>query len=419
MTPPLAGVRVADFSWFGAGPIAARTLADFGAEVVRVESEARVDGLRVLQPIRPGATGYNASGYFNNFNAGKRSLLLNMGSDGAHAVAMRLIRWADVFLINVTPRVVEKWWMDYASLSRENPRLVAVYAPMQGMDGPRRDYLGFGAVLTPVTGISHLTGFPNRPPFGVGTNYPDFAINPGHQVIAILAALRHRERSGHGQMIELAQTESVAATLGPTLLDYSVNGRVQARAGNRSSWMAPHGAFRCLDEARNHPPAPGQAAARQRWIAIAVGNDAEWEALCQVAAGKPFTTDARFATIAGRKQHEDALEEAIGAWTRPQRAYELAQRLQDAGTPAGVVHDAQDMLEHDAHMQARGYYARLDHAGTGPATYDGPVAQLHGTPAEVTVPAPLFGEHTFDVATRILGYSEDEVAELLARGVLT
>lgn len=418
VSKPLEGIRVADFSWFGAGPIAARTLADFGADVIRIESEARIDGLRSTQPVPPGKEGLNVSGYFNNFNAAKRSLLLNMGHERAREVAQRLIERSDVFLANYTPRVIENWGLTYDVLREWNPRIIAAYQPMQGFSGPHRDFLGFGAVLTPVTGLSYLTGFPHRPPFGLGTNYPDYAINPGHTVIAILAALRYRERTGKGQMIELAQLESVAAVIGPALMDYANNAQMPERTGNRSAWMTPHGVFRCLDEPRDYTPTPLQGPNRERWIALACRHDADWDGLCRVAAGAPFATDPRFETILGRKEHEDALEAAISAWTGARKAVDLMRELQAAGVPAGVVHDAQDMLEHDEHIRARGFYRYLDHPETGRAAYDGPVVRLHGTPGELDRWAPLFGEHTFEVAMEVCGYDADAIAELVAAGVL-
>ena len=417
MTQPLDGIRVADFSWFGAGPIAGRTLADFGAEVIRVESEARVDGLRLGQPQKPGMSGYNVCAYFNNFNAGKASLLLNMGAESAREVALRLIERSDVFLSNLTPRVIERWGLTYEELCEANPAIIAAYQPMQGTFGPHRDFLGFGAVLTPVTGISHLSGDPQRKPVGVGTNYPDYAINPGHTIIAILAALRHRRRTGEGQRIELAQLESVAAAMGPALLDYTANGRNQTRKGNRSSWMAPHAIYRCRDAARGAPH-PDGSTTRERWAAIAARGDAEWNALCAVAASAAFAADERFATLLGRREHEDALNEQIGEWTASWDAVELVEALQAAGVPAGVVQDAEDVCEHDRHLRQRGYYEYLDHPETGVSLYDGPIVKLHETPGELAAPAPLFGEHTYRVATEILGYSAEEVAELTAGGVL-
>ena len=418
MTRPLDGIRIADFSWYAAGPIAARTLADFGADVIRIESETHIDALRHVQPVKPGTEGQNVSGYFNNFNAGKRSLALNMAHPRGREVALRLVERSDVFLANYSPPVIERWGLGYDALKAVNPRIIAAYEPLAGMSGPHRGFRGWGALVVAVGGLAHLTGFPHRAPFGVGTNYPDYTINPGHLTIAILAALRHRERSGQGQMIELSQVESLASTLGPFLLDYAVNGRNQGRVGNRMAHIVPHGVYRCQDEARRAPPAPEQQAQRERWIAIAVRDAKEWAALCRVAGGQPFSGDERFATILGRKANEDALEEAIGAWTRTQRAHSLANALQEAGCPAGVVHDAEDVLERDEHLKARGYYRYLEHQVTGRSAYDGPVVKLHETPGEVDGPAPLLAEHTFEVATGVLGYTEDEVAELVAEGVL-
>ena len=406
---PLDGVRVADFSWFGAGPIAGRTLADFGADVIRIESEARVDGLRLGEPIKPGKSGYNVCAYFNNFNADKRSFLLNMSAAGSREVALRLIERSDIFLSNLTPRIFERWGLTYEELCEAKPDIIAAYQPMQGLSGPHRDFLGFGAVLTPTTGISHLSGDPERRPIGVGTNYPDYVVNPGHTVVAILAALRHRRRTGQGQRIELAQIESVAATMGPALLDYTVNGVNQQRKGNQSSWMCPHGVFRCADD----------GSGRERWIAIAVGDDAQWEALCRVADGADFAADDRFSTLLGRRRNGGALDQSISAWTSSQEAAPLAVRLQSVGVAASLVHDAEDMCEHDGHLAERGYYEYLDHPETGLSLYDGPIVGLHDTPGYLASPAPLFGEHTFEVATEVLGYSAEEVAELAASGVLS
>ena len=406
---PLEGVRVADFSWFGVGPIAARTLADFGADVIRIESEARVDGLRLGQPIKPGKTGYNVCAYFNNFNADKRSFLLNMSAEGSQEVAYRLIERSDIFLSNLTPRIFERWGLTYEELREVKPDIIAAYMPMQGLSGPHRDFLGFGAVLTPTTGISHLSGDPDRAPVGVGTNYPDYVVNPGHTVIAILAALRHRRKTGQGQRIELAQVESVAATMGPSLLDYTANGVNQVRNGNKSSWMCPHGIYRCADD----------PSGRERWIAIAVGDDAQWESLRAVGDGAAFTSDDRFPTLLGRRRHEDDLNSMLSDWTASFDAAALAIQLQSVGVAAALVQDAEDMCEHDDHLAARGFYEYLDHPETDISLYDGPIVKLHETPGYLASPAPLFGQHTYEVATEVLGYSADDVAELTSAGVLS
>jgi crotonobetainyl-CoA:carnitine CoA-transferase CaiB-like acyl-CoA transferase len=413
---PLEGIRVADFSWFGAGPIAGNILSVYGAEVVRVESTAKLDGLRVGQPValnEDGSfkTGYNASGYFNNFNAGKLSLQLNLNTEKGQEIGYRLIEKSDVFLTNFTPRVIEKWNLRYEQVSAVNPRIIACYEPMQGMWGPHKDFLGFGAVLTPVVGISEMSGFPHRRPFGVGTNYPDYVINPSHAVVAMLAALRHRNRTGKGQLVEMAQVESVVNVLGTAVADYLVNGHVQTRSGNRSPVAAPHGAFRCQDDETS-------VGSPDRWLAISCGSDESWRALCEVLGHPGAAADERFATFAARKANEDALEETLGEWTRSWRAEELMARLQERGVAAGVVQTAQDILDRDPHVQQRGYYQYLDHPETGRSAYDGPGAKLSRTPGYFAGPAPLFGEHTFAVCEGIIGLSADEIADLVAEGIL-
>lgn len=413
---PLNGLRVADFSWFGAGPIGAQTLGTFGAEVVRVESETRVDSLRVVQPFALNAdgsykTGYNVSGYFNNYNAAKLSIQLNLNLPRGQELAYRLIERSDVFISNFTPRVIEKWNLGYERIAAVNPRIVAAYAPMQGLVGPHRDFLGFGAVLTPVTGISHMSGFPDRPPVGVGTNYPDYVINPGHTVTAILAALRYRNRTGKGQLIELPQIESVLNVLGTAVLEYLANGANPGRAGNRCLVAAPHGVYRCLDDVSsvNSP---------DRWLAVACTDDIEWTSLCEALGHADTAADPRFASFADRKANEDSLDALVGEWTSLLRAEDAMEALQARGVPAGVVQNAQDLLDRDPHMRARGYYRYLDHPETGRAAYDGPAFVLSETPGELTAPAPLLGQHTLEVCERILDLSSDEIADLLAEGVL-
>ncbi len=413
---PLDGIRVADFSWFGAGPIAGQTLATFGAEVIRIESETKLDSLRLGGPfaLNPDGTpksSYNVSGYFNNFNAGKLSMQLNLNVKKGQEIAYRLIEKSDVFLTNFTPRVIDKWNLRYGQLAEVNPRIIAAYAPMQGLSGPHRDFLGFGAVLTPVTGISHMSGFPNRPPFGVGTNYPDYVINPGHTNVAILAALRYRNRTGRGQCVELPQLESVVNGLGTAVADYLANGTVQVRSGNRNPIAAPHAAFRCLDDAES-------IGSLDRWIAIACFDDGEWQALCDVLGAGGLASDPRFANLEARKVNEDGLESATAALTASWKAEDLMAALQARGIPAGVVQNAQDMVDRDPHMQARRYYQYLDHAETGRAAYDGASATLSATPGSHRAPAPLLGEHTIDVCERIIGMEMDEIAELIGDGVL-
>jgi crotonobetainyl-CoA:carnitine CoA-transferase CaiB-like acyl-CoA transferase len=282
---------------------------------------------------------------------------------------------------------------------------------MQGFDGPHKYFMGFGAVLGPITGYSHLSGFPNRPPMGLGTNYPDYVINPGHTLIAILAALRYRKRTGKGQCIELAQLESSVAPLAPALMDYAANGRVQGREGNRLPHASPHGAFRCKDGA--HAGAP-----EERWVAFGVFDNAQWRGLVDAMGNPSWASDAKFATHDARKQHEDELEAAITAWTRELAAEDVMALLQSRGVPAGVVQNGRDVLDADEHLKARGYYVYLDHAEAGRCAYDGPPFRLSKTPGVLRHSAPLLGEHNEQVCKEILGMSDEEIAEALVAQAL-
>ena len=402
----LEGIKVADFSWFGAGPICAENLARFGATVVRVESEAHVDGLRSVMPFATGKTGYNVSGYFNNYNAGKLDLTLNLNNAHALELSHRLIAWCDIFITNQTNRMVERWGFTYDALRQINPEIIAVYQPMQGIDGPHKDFFGFGAVLNPITGYNELSGFPNRPPMGLGTNYPDYVINPGHTLVGILAALRYKKRTGKGQRVELAQLESSVAPLAPAVMDYMSNGRIETRSGNRLPHASPHGAFRCKDGTWEDKP-------EDRWLAFGIFDDLQWRGLVDAMGGPSWASDAKFATLDARKQHEDELDAHVTAWTLEHTAEELMVLLQSKGVPAGVVQNARDVLDADEHLKARGYYQYLDHPETGRSAYDGAPFVLSKTPGTLRCPAPLLGQDNEYVCKEILGMSDDEIADAL------
>jgi len=405
----LEGIKVADFSWYGAGPICMEHMATFGATVIRIESETKPDGIRSIAPMATGKTGYNVSGFFNNFNAGKYSLTLNLNSDEGKMIARKVIEWADVFLTNMTPRIVESWGFTYDHISEWNPQIIAAYQPMQGYDGPHKNFLGFGAVLTPITGYSHLSGLPGRKPFGLGTNYPDYVINPGHTLIAILAALRYRNRTGKGQRVECAQLESSIAPLGPAIFDYTANGVVQDRATSHIAEASPHNAFKCK------PLTDGGRPMDEQWVAIACFTEDQWRTLADTIG----INDPKFATHDARKQSEDELDALINAWTADKDPYDIMHDLQSRGVPAGVVQSAREVLDRDEHLKAREYYKYLDHPEAGRTAYDGPPFKMSKTPGELRWPAPLLGEHTEYVCKEILGLSDDEIGELMVAGALT
>jgi benzylsuccinate CoA-transferase BbsF subunit len=401
---PLAGVRVADFTWFGAGPIYTQILANHGAQVIRVESQAHIDGLRLAHPMPEGKYTWNVSGYYNNFNASKLSFALNMKHPKALAVALRLIAVSDIVAENYTPGTLERWGLTYEAMLAVKPDIILVREPMQGADGPHGHFGGFGFVITPLAGLSHLSGFPHRESVGLGTNYTDYVINPGHAVIATLAALRYRNRTGKGQVIEVAQVESSICAVSTAILDYTANGRVETRQGNRLDHAAPHGAYRCSGD--------------DRWCAIAVFTDDEWHALCRAMGDPEWAHEERFATLQGRKENEDELDLLIEGWTALHSAKEVMETLQAAGVPAGVVQSARDVLENDPHLMARRYYVYQDHAEAGRTAYDGPGFRLSKTPGRLQSPAPMLGEHTAQVCKDVLGMDDEEMAQLVMDSAL-
>ncbi|MFN8640006.1 MAG: CoA transferase [Dehalococcoidia bacterium] len=363
---PLDGVRVLDLTWFGAGPIATRALASLGADVIRVETGKRPDGLRVAAPRPPGATSLNVSGYYNNYNSDKRSIALDLTTWRGHELGLDLVRWADIFMTNMTNRAVAKIGMDWATVSAANPSIIGLYQPMQGLTGPHAEFQGFGAILSTICGVNHLAGFQANPPAGVGSNYPDYVVNPLQGVTALLAALRHRRRTGEGQLIDMSQLESsTAAMAGPLFATMNSDYRFE-RSGNRVLYAAPHGAY--------------PVAGTDEWLAIACVDDRQWNALARSSGHDEWLADPRFATLGARKANEDALDSLVGAWTSTRDGAEAMTLLQSAGVPAGVVQRASAVLA-DPHLAERGYFVYLDHTEAGRRAYDGPPFRLSRTPA--------------------------------------
>jgi len=419
---PFEGVRVCDFTWFAAGPIATKMLADHGAEVIKIESITHFDRLRFVQPVPDDKVGnLNCGGFFNNFNSSKLSIALNLTHPKAVEIATKLILASDIVVENFSPRVMERLGLTYERFMQLKPELIWVDQPMQGLSGPHKYYAGYGALITPLAGLAHLTGFTHRPPTGTGTNYTDYVINCGHLFIAIVGALRRRHITGKGQHIVMSQLESAVSILETAILDYTVNGRVSFRDGNRSPYAAPHGAYRCKGEDRDcvyvttEGPTPGRK--NDRWCVIAVFNDEEWRAFCRVIGNPLWTQNTKFATLVARKENEDKLDSLVEEWTKERIPKEVMFLMQQAGVPAGVVQDAEDILIHDPHMRARGHYVYLDHPEAGHTAYDGPPFRLSATPGNPSQPAPRLGEHTDFVCREVLGMSEEEINECFVERV--
>jgi benzylsuccinate CoA-transferase BbsF subunit len=398
---PLADVKVLDFSWVGVGPITTKYLADHGATVVRVESHAHLDVARLGPPWHDAKPGPEQSHFYADWNTSKYGLALDLTKPEARDVARRLAAWADVVVESFTPRVMRAWGLAYDDLRTVNPGLVMLSTCLQGQTGPHADYPGFGQLMAALSGFYEISGWPDRapaPPYGA---YTDFIV-PRLAASALLAALDHRRRTGEGQYIDLSQFEASLHFLAPALLDHDLSGTVATRAGNRSDHAAPHGAYPCAGD--------------DRWLALGVAGDAQWEALCAVLGRAEWRRDPRFATHAARVAHADALDAAVAEATRAAEAGALAARLQAAGVAAGPVESALD-LHADPGLGAWGFFQWLEHPARPPAPYAGHALRLDATPGRLRAAAPLLGEHTAIVLGELLGMPAEEIERLVAAKV--
>jgi benzylsuccinate CoA-transferase BbsF subunit len=402
MTLPLEGIRVADFTWVWAGPFCTLQLAHLGAEVIRVESAKRTCVTRLLPPFADGRPGPNRSGYFNQYNQGKLSLALDLKQSEAVAVAKDLIARCDIVCENFAAGVMERMGLGYEVLRRIKPDLIMIALSGYGASGPEREFVSYGPAQVPLSGMSSLTGYTDWPPMHVGISYGD-PTGGLYGAAAVLAALLHRAATGEGQYIDLSQQETSITVLGEGVLEQSITGRQPPRAGNRVSHMAPHGVFRCAGE--------------QRWVAIAVRDEAEWQRFAQTIGRPALATDPRFVTLAARKANEDELEALVTEWTLPRPPEEIVAALQDERIPACLSMDSRDIAE-DEHLEQSGFFVHLPHREVGTKLHLGIPWRMSDTPCSVRRAAPCLGEHTDDVLERIVGYGAEQVAALRQRGVL-
>ena len=401
---PLSGLRVIDFCWLGAGSYCTKLLADMGADVIKVESAARLDSLRLAPPYKDHTAGVNRSGYFADRNTSKRSITIDMKHPRALALVTRLIECGDIVSNNFTPGVMQKFGLGYDAVRKMKPDIIYLAMSMSGSEGPERTYLGYGASMVSLTGLHELSGLPSREPAGTGTNYPDHIPNPTHAAFALLAALRHRRRTGKGQYIDFAQVEPTVALLGPTILDLTANGRVQQRQGNRSNSMAPHGVYPCRGE--------------DKWIAIAVRDDVRWVQLRSVLGNPDWAMNPAWDSSEGRLAGAAELDAMLSKATASLDGQQLMAQLQEMGVAAGVVQTAEDLVKVDPQLAHRGHWLTLDHAEMGRTIYNRPPFRFSSTPVGLRGPAPLLGEHTREVLHELLGVEDAEYDELHAAEVL-
>lgn len=402
---PLHGVRVADFTWIGAGSFTTKLLADHGADVIKIESRGRMDSLRSSRPYKDGVPGINRSGYFADRNSSKRSITLNLKIQAGKDLARRLIATSDIVANNFSPGTMEKFGLGYHEVREIKKDIIYIAMSMQGADGPEHKYLGYGLTMGALTGLQFLSGLPDHEPAGTGTNFSDHIPNPCHGAFAILAALRHRRLTGEGQYIDVAQTEPTIALLGPTMADYSANNHNQKRSGNERAPRAPHGVFQCNGN--------------DRWIAISAWQDESWAVLCQVLGDPPFARAAEFRSAEGRWAGRHEIDQGIASIVRHWEAEALMSALQGAGVAAGVVRSAADIVDEDPQLQHRQHWVKLKHPEMGESLYNAPPFRISDTRCTPVAPAPLLGQHTDEVLMEVLGLSRADIEDLRQADVLT
>ena len=411
---PLAGYRGIVLTQAWAGAYCTELLAMMGAELIQVEVRRRLDSWRgpydgplpaALQEITTAEHAWNCNPSYNSVNLGKQCITIDLSIPEGLEVFRRLVPLADFVVENFSPRVLGNLGIAYDDLRELRPDIILCSLSAYGGDGPWRNIPGIGGTIEPTSGMSALLGYRDGPPLNSGIMYPD-GVAGLNGFAAIATALRHRNRSGEGQYIDLSMQETNLAWVGDAYLEQALNGVQRPRLGSRHMTYAPHNIYRAADREDGEP----------QWVAIAAQSDEQWRALAEVAEHVEWCDDARFAGNEARKQHEDELDAAIGEWAALQPRDELVARLGAAGVIAAPVLDAHEVAA-DPVLRERGFIVELDHPEAGRWPQSGIPMRFSGTPVEVTAPAPLQGEHNEAVFERLLGIDAEQYEALVRLGV--
>lgn len=391
---PLAGIRVMDFTHVLAGPFGTRALGDLGADVIKVGTTSRIAGAN--SPDHP---------YFVCWNRNKRNILLNLARPEGLEVARRLAAQCDIITENFSAGVLARWGLDRDSLAASNPGITVISMGGMGQTGPWKDFVTYAPTIHALCGLTHLTNPPGRYDLGYGFSLTDH-LSGLACAVAALQGLEHRDRTGEGLAIDLAQFELGLGIMAPALLDYLANGVDAAPVGNRhpfGAW-APHGIYRCAGE--------------DRWVAIAVRGDREWAALCGIMARGENASDPRFATHEARVANQDALDALVEDWTRTMDRYDVMAACQAAGIASGAVQDAEDLATRDPQLRARDFFGTAASERWGVSGVDRFPARFQGLRPGVYEGVHEFGADTFAVLEELLGLDPGEIADLAAAGIL-
>lgn len=396
------GLRVTDLTAYWAGPFCTKFLADFGAEVIKVESPTHPDIVRITLTSRAthGTEYYNKSSYFNNYSRNKLSIGLDITTPQGRDIVMSLVRVSDIFVENLRADVMDKLGFGYPALRDVNPGIIALSLSAFGKSGPLRSFAGIGTTMEQMSGLASLNTYGDDIPYNTGIAYGD----PNAGVMgfgAIIMALLHRDRTGEGSYIDLSQQENLITLFGEQLIEYFLNNRNPVAHGNGSDSMVPHGCYPCSGE--------------DRWLAVAVQTDEQWKRLAELI-GKPELFE-QYSDLPARLHNRHEIDAQISMWSVSQNDREAAELLQNSGIPASPVQDALDHVD-DEHLRAREFFAMLDDQDLGRWPYDGIAWKLSQTPGSVRAPAPRFAQHNDYVLRELLGLVPDAIDKLRSAGVV-
>ena len=400
---PLGGIRVLDFGWVWAGAVLGHVLADMGAEVIKVESRRRLDPARQGRPIVGDVPDPEQSPLYHNVNRGKMCITVDMNHPQGRHVLEQLVRISDVVAENMSPHAMRAAGLDYERLQTVNPWLIMVSCPLAGQYGPFSELRGYGNAAGALVGLDSLGADPDGDEFCGFNHVQGDPSSSQYGVIAVMAALHHRMRTGEGQYIDLSMWEAIGTMMGDAVMDYTMNGRVAQPQGNRHPVMAPHGIYPCLGD--------------EKWVSIAVETDTEWDALVGVLENPKWALEERFISGYQRTQHRRELDRHIGEWTSQRDPYEVTHLLQAAGVAAMPCLD-QEGRYFDPQLQARECYVDVEHPVLGAEPLYGIPYKMSETQGRIRRHAPLMGEHNDYVLGEILGLPLKERKALVEEKVI-
>jgi crotonobetainyl-CoA:carnitine CoA-transferase CaiB-like acyl-CoA transferase len=401
---PLEGIRVADFSWIINGPQIAQWLATMGAEVIKIESQVYIDIGRINPSgMADRIAGYNRNGYYHALNYGKKAITLNLATEKGRALADDIIRKSDLVLECFPTPAANKLGITYERVRAVKPDIVMVSVSLLGKTGLEPStWVGWGPMACCFVGMFDAQGYPGGPPRQTGGTWPDYAIASA-VTFHVLAALRHRNRTGEGQWIDASMGETVIGQMPEWYMDYAMNGRDRRQRGNHDDKMAPHNTYPCAGE--------------DKWIAIAVASQSEWEALCLAMENPAWTRDAKFADQYSRWRNSDELDAHLARWTRGYEHIALAKMLQRAGVAAGPVLDSVEIHD-DPHLWEWGFFRKINHREVGERILPNmPVRMSNVAELNYSMP-PDLGEHNREIFGGLLGLSDVEIANLMEQKVI-